>query len=84
MCFRKKESILTETNKLQTHKTNISILTQSIDELPEVEEPICVLIQQTEDASSQGVRVGSVCPGEQQVEQTLELLHINAVLLQVW
>lgn len=66
-----------------THTQTFSLLTQAIDKLSEVDEGISVLVQKTEESHSQRVRVGSVGPGEQQVEQALKLLNVNAVLLQV-
>lgn len=42
------------------------------------------MVEETEETEGQWVGVGSVGPGEQQVEQALELLHIDAVLLQIW
>lgn len=41
------------------------------------------MVKLTEQAQSQGVRLGSVGPGEQQLEEAFKLLHVNAVLLQV-
>lgn len=41
------------------------------------------MVEETEEAQSQGVRVGPVGPGEQQLEEAFELLHVDAVLLQV-
>lgn len=41
------------------------------------------MVKKTEEAYSQGLRMGSIGPREQQVEETLKLLHVNAVLLQV-
>lgn len=61
----------------------MTLLTQATDELPEIDEGVSVLVKETEEAQSQGVWVGSVGPGEQQVEQAFELLHVDAVLLQV-
>lgn len=57
--------------------------TQPIDELSEIDEPVAVLVKQTEEAHSQQVRLGAVGPGEQLLEETFELLHVDAVLLQV-
>lgn len=58
-------------------------LTQATDELPKIDEGISVLVKETEEAQSQGVRVGPVGPGEQQLEEAFELLQVDAVLLQV-
>lgn len=41
------------------------------------------MVEQTEEAHSQQVRLGAVGPGEQLLEETFELLHVDAVLLQV-
>lgn len=57
--------------------------TQAVDELSEIDEPVAVLVQQTEEAHSQQVRLGAVGPGEKLLEETFELLHVDAVLLQV-
>ena len=62
---------------------NLAVLTQATDELPEVDECVSVLVEQAEEAQGQGVGVRPVGPGEQQVEQPPELLHVHAVLLQV-
>jgi len=70
---------ITSAGYLQTS----SLLTQAIDELPKIDEGISVIVKETEEAQSQGVRVGPGGPGEQQVEQASELLHVDAVLLQV-
>lgn len=57
--------------------------TQTSDELSEIDEPVAVLVQQTEKARRQQVRLGAVGPGEELLEEPLELLHVDAVLLQV-
>lgn len=62
---------------------NIISPTQAIDELSEIDEPVAVLVEQTEEAHSQQVRLGAVGPGEQLLEEAFELLHVDAVLLQV-
>ena len=41
------------------------------------------MVKHTEEAQSQGVRLGSVGPGEEQLEEAFKLLHVNAVLLKV-
>lgn len=41
------------------------------------------MVEQTEEAHGQQVRLGAVGPGEQLLEETFELLYVDAVLLQV-
>ena len=41
------------------------------------------MVEQAEEACGQGVRVGLVGPGEEQHKEAPELLHVDAVLLQV-
>lgn len=64
-------------------KKNTVSLTQAVDELSEIDEPVAVLVEQTEEAHGQQVRLGAVGPGEELLEEALELLHVDAVLLQV-
>lgn len=41
------------------------------------------MVEQTEEAHGQQVRLGAVGPGEQLLEEAFELLYVDAVLLQV-
>lgn len=41
------------------------------------------MVEQTEEADGQQVRLGAVGPGEQLLEESFELLRVDAVLLQV-
>lgn len=41
------------------------------------------MVEQTEEAHGQQVRLGAVGPGEELLEEALELLYVDAVLLQV-
>lgn len=41
------------------------------------------MVEQTEEAHGQQVRLGAVGPGEQLLEESFELLRVDAVLLQV-
>lgn len=41
------------------------------------------MVEQTEEAHGQQVRLGAVGPGEQLLEEAFELLRVDAVLLQV-
>lgn len=58
-------------------------LTESSDELFEVDQSVLVLVQQSEEAGRQGGGVASTDPGTQCREQLGELSWVNAVLLQV-
>ncbi len=61
----------------------VCALTEAADELSEVYERVCVVVQQTEDAQGQVIGVCAAGPGEEQRKQHFELLQIDAVLLQV-
>lgn len=58
-------------------------LTESSDELFEIDQTILVLVQESEEASRQDGGVASTCPGGQNREELSELDQINAILLQV-
>ncbi len=49
-------------------------LTEAADELSEVYERVCVVVQQTEDAQGQVIGVCAAGPGEEQRKQHFELL----------
>lgn len=59
------------------------ILTQPRDELPEVNQGVSILIQELEQAGGQHLGVSATRPGKEQHEHALELLKVDAVLLQV-
>lgn len=65
-------------------QTLVCGLTESSDELFEVDQSILVLVQQSEEASRQCRGVASTKPGSKGSEQLAELGRVNAVLLQVW
>jgi len=58
-----------------------SELTESGDELFEVDEPILVLVQKSEEAGRHRVGVTSTDPGSQCGEELSELGWVNTVLL---
>lgn len=58
-------------------------LTESSDELFEIDETILVLVQEPEEASRQYGGVSSTCPWGQNSEELSELDWIDAILLQV-
>lgn len=59
-------------------------LTESGDELLEVDQTILVLVQESEEAGRQRGTVAPAHPGRQCGEQLGELKRVDAVLLQVW
>lgn len=68
---------------LWPHTELYPALTEAINELSEVNERVCVLVEQPEEADSKAIGVCATGPGKEHREQPLKLFQVHAVLLQV-
>lgn len=59
------------------------LLTDTGDELFEVDERVFVLVEQAEESAGQRVGVKTAAPGRQSREELSELTAVNAILLKI-